>query len=52
MGERVKEISYVFQRLKGRVLGRRDLNEVVKKCLAEEMKAVQVALDRVLRGEK
>jgi hypothetical protein len=47
----MKEVSFAYNRLKVLILGC-NLGEDVKLSLGEEIRKVQIALDRVLRGEK
>lgn len=51
VGERMREVSFAYNKLKVFILGC-ELSEPAKNQAGEEIKKVQLALDRVLRGEK
>lgn len=51
VGDRVKDISFAYNKLKVIILGV-EMSEKAKSQVGEEIKRVQIVLDRVLRGEK
>jgi hypothetical protein len=49
VGERIRDVSFAYSKLKIFILGC-ELSETAKNQAGEEIKRVQLALDRVLRG--
>lgn len=52
VGERVRDISFAYQKLKTALLTAPAVSEEQKLGFGEELKKVQVVIDRVLRGER
>ena len=52
VNDKVRQISMTFQKLKGYLMGQSNLNEKQKLTMSEQMKKVQLSLDRALRGER
>ena len=52
VNDKVRQISMAFQKLKGYLMGQSNLNEKQKLTMSEQMKKVQLSLDRALRGER
>ena len=50
--DKVRDDGLAFQKLKNHILGQSQIKEELKLSLSQEMKKVQLALDRVLRGER
>ena len=50
--EKIREVSFVFQKLKAFLLFTVGLNEKQKESVGEEIKKVQLSLDRSLRGDR
>lgn len=52
VNDKVRQISLAFQKLKGYLMGQSNLNEQQKLSMSEQMKKVQLSLDRALRGDR
>jgi hypothetical protein len=50
--EKVREVSFVFQKLKAYLLVSAGLSEKQKASVGEELRRVQLSLDRSLRGDR
>lgn len=52
VAEKLRDVSLVFQKLKASVLTGLGLSASQKEAINEELKRVQLALDRSLRGDR
>ena len=52
MAEKLREVSFVFQKLKAFLLFSTGLTDKQKEGVVEELKKMQFSIDRSLRGDR